>query len=153
MKKVKLKLFEIINLHIELLGYVSPEDGKVRVEGLLNQNLSYSVKFNLKHSIKSIQKEKEAIDEVQNELIEKYGSVDKYGNMGLNRFLDEVDEKGYNKVNPNFIKYQEEWNKFVTENEREVELIELTLDDLKDVKTKDNYTIIDNYFIKSDEQI
>ena len=151
MKKVKLKLFEIINLDVELNGFISSETGEVRVEGLLNQKLSYSTKFNLKHAAKAIKAEKEEIDAVQNELIQKYGNVDKHGNVGLNRFLDEVDEKGYNKINPNFIEYQQEWNKFVTENEREIEFVELSLEELKDVKTKDNYNIIDTYFIKSDE--
>ncbi len=150
MKKVKLKLYEIINLDIELNGYTSPENGEVRVEGLLNQNLSYSTKFNLKHSAKAVKTERKEIDEVQNELIAKYGNVDKHGNVGLNRFLDEVDEKGYNKINPNYIEYQQEWNKFVTENEREIEFYELTLEDLKDVKTKDNYTIIDTYFVTNE---
>lgn len=151
MKKIKLKLYEIINLHIELNGLTSPENGKILVEGLLNQTLSHSVKFNLKHAAKKIAEEKVEIDAVQNELIEKYGNVDSHGNMGLNRFLEETDEKGYQKINPNFIKYQEEWNKFVTENEREIELIELSLDDLKDVKTKDNYNIIDTHFVKTNE--
>ncbi len=150
MKKVKLKLYEIINLDIELNGYTSPENGEVRVEGLLNQKISYSTKFNLKHAAKAIKSEREEIDTVQNELISKYGTVDKHGNIGLNRFLDEVDEKGYNKINPNFIEYQQEWNKFVTENEREIEFIELKLDDLKEVKTKDNYTIIDTYFVTNE---
>jgi hypothetical protein len=31
MKKAKLKLYEIINLDIELNGYINPENGEVRV--------------------------------------------------------------------------------------------------------------------------
>ncbi len=150
MKKVKLKLYEIINLDVELNGYISPENGEIRVEGLLNQKISYSTKFNLKHAAKAIKSEKQEIEVVQNELIAKYGDVDKHGNVGLNRFLDEVDENGYNKINPNYLEFQKEWNSFISGNEREIEFIELTLEDLKEVKTKDNYIIIDTYFVKNE---
>jgi hypothetical protein len=150
MKKQKLKLHEILNLDIELNGFVDPKTREVKVEGLLNQILSHNAKFNLKISSKNIAIEKESINEIQQDLIQKYGSEDKNGNIGLSMFLDEVDEKGYNKINPKFISYQEEWNEFLSSNEREVEFYELTRDDLKDVKTKDNYVIIDEYFVKKD---
>jgi hypothetical protein len=152
MKKAKLKLYEIINLDIELNGYINPENGDVRVEGLLNQKIPYQTKFNLKSSAKALKIEKDEIDAVQNELIARYGDTDTHGNVGLNRFLEEVDEKGYNKLNPNFVEYQQEWNKFVTENEREIEFYELTLEDLKDVNTKDNYNVIDTYFLKNENE-
>jgi hypothetical protein len=150
MKKQKLKLHEILNLDIELNGFVDPKTREVKVEGLLNQILSHNAKFNLKISSKNISIEKESINEIQQDLIQKYGSEDKNGNIGLSMFLDEVDEKGYNKINPKFVSYQEEWNEFLSSNEREVEFYELTRDDLKDVKTKDNYVIIDEYFVKKD---
>ena len=149
MKKVKLKLFELINLNIELNGFTAPDTGEVRVEGLLNQKLSYSTKYQLKASAKGLESEKEMIDEVQNELIQKYGNIDQHGNVGLNRII--LDEDGNQKINPHFIEYQQEWNKFVTENEREVEFYELSIEELKDVVTKDNYIVIDQYFVKTNE--
>jgi hypothetical protein len=71
MKKQKLKLHEILNLDIELNGFVDPKTREVKVEGLLNQVLSHNAKFNLKISAKNVSAEKESIDEIQQDLIKK----------------------------------------------------------------------------------
>jgi hypothetical protein len=144
--KAKLKLFEILNLDIELNGFVSPE-GEVRVEGLLNQKLSHNLKYKLREDIKNVLEAKKSILQVQNDLIIKYGNEDKNGILGLDRYLDEENKI----INPEFNKYNEEWNQFLTTNEKEIELTDLTLDDFKDVITKDIYTVLDVYFIKIDE--
>jgi hypothetical protein len=144
--KAKLKLFEILNLDIELNGFTSSE-GEVRVEGLLKQKISHTLKYKLREDIKKLLEEKKSILQVQNDLILKYGTEDKNGNFGLDRWIDFE-----NKVtNPEFIKYNEEWNEFLTTNEKEIELTDLVLDDLKDVVTKDIYTVLDIYFIKTNE--
>jgi hypothetical protein len=147
MKKQTFKLYDILNLYIELYGFVDPRTKEIKVEGLINQNINHNLKYRLKSLAKNISEEKTIIDDINNELIQKYGNEDKYGNIGLNIFLDEADEQGQNKINPNYLSYQEEYNKFLDENEKEIEFIELTLNDLKDIKTKDNYRLIDEYFI------
>jgi hypothetical protein len=144
--KAKLKLFEVLNLDIELNGFSSP-DGEIRVEGLLQQKISHNLKFKLREDVKKIIELKKSILQVQNDLISKYGTTDDKGIFGLDRWTDFE-----NKIpNPEFIKYNEEWNIFLTENTNEVELTDLTLEDLKDVVTKDTYNVIDIYFIKVDE--
>ena len=147
MKTQKFKLYDILNLYIELYGFIDPRTKEVKVEGLLNQNINHNTKYRLKSSANKISEEKSIIDSINNELIQKYGNEDKNGNVGLNIFLDEVDEQGQNIINPDYLSYQEEYNKFLDENEKEIEFIELTLDDLKDIKTKDNYRLIDEHFI------
>ena len=144
--KAKLKLFEVLNLDIELNGFVSPE-GEVRVEGLLNQKISHNLKYKLREDIKNVLEAKKSILQVQNDLISKYGTTDENGSFGLDRWID-FEKK---IVNPEFNKYNEEWNQFLTTNEKEIELTDLTLEDLKDVVTKDIYTVLDVYFIKVDE--
>jgi hypothetical protein len=144
--KAKLKLFEILNLDIELNGFISPE-GEVRVEGLLNQKLSHNLKYKLREDIKNVLEAKKSILQVQNDLISKYGTTDENGSFGLDRWIDFESKI----VNPEFNKYNEEWNQFLTTNEKEIELTDLTLDDFKDVITKDIYTVLDIYFIKIDE--
>ena len=145
--KAKLKLFEILNLDIELNGFSIPETGEVRVEGLIQQKLSHTLKYKLREDNKKIIDEKNSILQVQNDLILKYGNEGENGNFGLNRYIDEENKI----VNPEFIKYSEEWNKFLVENEKEIELTDLTLDDLSEVTTKDVYHVIDTYFIKINE--
>lgn len=146
-KQQTFKLYDILNLYIELYGFVDPRTKEVKVEGLISQNLSHNLKYHIKSCAKKIQEEKLLIDEINDELIKKYGDEDKYGNVGLNIFLDDKDEQGQNKINPNYLSYQEEYQKFINENEKEIEFIELTLDDLKDIKTKDNYRLIDEHFV------
>ena len=145
--KAKIKLFEILNLDIELNGFSIPETGEVRVEGLIQQKLSHTLKYKLREDNKKIIDEKNSILQVQNDLILKYGNEGENGNFGLNRYIDEENKI----VNPEFIKYSEEWNKFLVENEKEIELTDLTLDDLSEVTTKDAYHVIDTYFIKINE--
>jgi len=144
--KAKLKLFEVLNLDIELNGFSTP-DGEIRVEGLLQQKISHNLKFKLREDVKKIIELKKSILQFQNDLISKYGTTDDKGVFGLDRWIDFE-----NKIpNPEFVKYNEEWNVFLTENTNEVELTDLTLEDLKDVVTKDTYNVIDIYFIKVDE--
>ncbi len=148
--KAKLKLVDILNLEIELSGFVDPK-GNIMVEGLLNQPVSYQLKYNLRQDLKNILKEKELILQTQDDLIKKYGNFDKSGRLGLDRLLPELDENGNNKINPKFIQYSEEWNKFILENTMDVELTEIPLSELASLKTKDNYVVIDTYFLKTDE--
>ena len=146
--KAKLKLHEVLTLDTELNGFVDVKTNEVKVEGLLNQKLDHNIKYRLKSSIKKIQEEKSIIDETKNEIIQKYGESDQYGNVRLNMFLDEVDDKGQRKLNENYLKYQEEFMSFLNSNEVEIEIYDLTTDDLKHVQTTDYYKILDEYFIK-----
>jgi hypothetical protein len=144
--KAKLKLFEILNLDIELNGYTTPE-GEVRVEGLLFQKLHHNLKYKLREDAKKIALEKKDILQIQNDLILKYGNEDKDGVFGLDRYLDEENKT----INPEFIKYNEEWNKFLVENEKEIELVDLKLSDFSEVVTKDIYSVIDFHFLNINE--
>ncbi len=152
--KVKLKLVDILNLEIELSGFVDPK-GNVMVEGLLNQPVSYQLKYNLRQDLKNIIKEKDIILQTQDDLIKKYGNVDTTGRFGLDKFIPELDENGKdtgnNILNPKFVQYNEEWNKFILENTIDVELTEIPLSELASLKTKDNYVVIDTHFLKTDE--
>jgi len=146
--KQKLKLFEVLNLITEIGGYTNPNTGEVVLEGLLNQNISYSTKYKIKSSIKQIESEKSIIDEMQQDLIKKYGT-EKDGSIGIDRVI--IDKDGNQQLNPNFVNFQEDWNKFLTENEKDIEFPEISLEEMKDVKTKDNYIILDKYFIIDNE--
>jgi hypothetical protein len=146
--KAKLKLHEVLTLDTELNGFMDLKTGEVKVEGLLNQKIDHSTKYRLKSSVKKIQEEKQIIEETKNEIIQKYGEADQHGNIRLNMFLDETDEVGQRKINEKYIKYQEEYMLFLNSNDVEVEIYDLTTEDLKHVLTTDYYKILDTYFIK-----
>lgn len=141
--KAKLKLFELLNLEIELNGFVN-SDGEVRVEGLLQQKLSFTLKYKLKNDALKLIEEKKQILQIQDELIQKYGTTDKEGRIGIDRWEDFE-----NKIpNPKFIEFNKEWNDFLVSNEKEVEITDLLLEDLQEVITKDNYAVLGTYFVK-----
>lgn len=142
--KAKLKLFELLNLEIELNGFTNPETGETNVEGLLQQKISFALKYKLKNDALKLTEEKKQILQVQDELIQKYGTTDKEGRIGIDRWEDFE-----NKIpNPKFIEFNKEWNDFLVNTEKEVELTDLLLSDLQEVVTKDNYAVLGTYFVK-----
>lgn len=142
--KAKLKLFEILNLEIELNGFINPETGERTVEGLLNQKINFGLKYKLKNDVVKIIEEKKQILQFQDELIKQYGTTDEQGRLGIDRWVDFE-----NKIsNPKFVEFNKEWNNFLTTNEKEIELTDLLLSDLQEVVTKDNYAVIGTYFVK-----
>lgn len=145
MKKQNLKLFEILNLEAEINGVNNPNTGEILIEGLLNQAISYGTKFNIKVAIKSIIEMKKDILNIQDELLTKYGNLDDKGLIGLSKFI--TDNDGNVTPNPKFIEFQKEWTDFLNDNSKEIEFPLLSLSELQSIKTKDNYKIIDQYFV------
>jgi len=146
MKKQSLKLYEILNLEVEINGFIDPSTGKILMEGLLNQAISYGVKLNIKLALKNIEIIKKEVLNIQDELIAKYGDIDADGNTGINRVI--FDEKRENpQPNPKYFEYQKEWNDFLNNNEREIEFPLIQVDELKNIRTKDTYKTIDQYFL------
>jgi len=142
--KAKLKLFEVLNLEIELNGFTNLESGERLVEGLLQQKLNFGLKYKLKNDVLKLVEEKNQILQVQDELVSKYGTVDKQGKIGIDRWIDFEDKI----PNPKFVEFNQEWNQFLTSNEKEIEITDLSLIDLQEVITKDNYNILSTYFVK-----
>jgi len=142
--KAKLKLFEVLNLEIELNGFTNLESGERLVEGLLQQKLNFGLKYKLKNDVLKLVEEKNQILQVQDELVSKYGTVDKQGKIGIDRWIDFEDKI----LNPKFVEFNQEWNQFLTSNEKEIEITDLSLIDLQEVITKDNYNILSTYFVK-----
>ncbi len=144
--KAKLKLFEILNLEAELNGFTSPENGERIVEGLLQQKINFGLKYKLKNDVLKLVEEKKQILQIQDELVSKYGTTDQQGRIGIDRWSDFE-----NKIpNPKFTEFNQEWNQFLTSNEKEIELTDLLLSDLQEVVTKDNYIVLSRYFIKDE---
>lgn len=142
--KAKLKLFEVLNLEIELNGFTNLESGERLVEGLLQQKLNFGLKYKLKNDVLKLVEEKNQILQVQDELVKKYGNTDEQGKIGIDRWIDFE-----NKIpNPKFVEFNQEWNQFLTSNEKEIEITDLSLIDLQEVITKDNYNVLSTYFVK-----
>lgn len=127
--KVKLTLGEILNLDIELSGYVNPENGEQVLSGLLSQKLSLITKFKLTELRDLIAPLKKNVEDLKNDMIKSKGE-EKDGTVSIPMMIDEV-------VNPVFIEFQEEYTKLLSE-EKELEISELKIEDF-DIVTNESY--------------
>ena len=127
--KVKLTLGEILNLDIELSGYVNPENGEQILSGLFSQQLSLVTKFKLSELRDLIAPLKKNVEELKNDIIKSKGE-EKDGSVSIPMMIDDV-------VNPVFLEFQEEYNKLLSE-EKELEISEFKIEDF-DIVTNESY--------------
>jgi hypothetical protein len=130
--KVKLTLGEILNLDIELSGYVNPETNEQVLSGLLSQKLSLVTKFKLTELRDLIAPLKKNVDDLKNDIIKSKGE-EKDGSVSIPIMID-------NEVNPVFIEFQEEYGKLLSE-EKELEISELKIEDF-DIITNESYNTL-----------
>ena len=130
--KVKLTLGEILNLDIELSGYVNPENGEQILSGLLSQKLSLITKFKLTELRDLIAPLKKNVDDLKNDIIKSKGE-EKDGSVSIPIMID-------NEVNQVFIEFQEEYGKLLSE-EKELEISELKIEDF-DIITNESYNTL-----------
>jgi len=127
--KVKLTLGEILNLDIELSGYVNPENGEQILNGLFSQELSLVTKFKLSELRDLIAPLKKNVEELKNDIIKSKGE-EKDGTVSIPMMIDDV-------FNPVFLEFQEEYNKLLSE-EKELEISEFKIEDF-DIVTNESY--------------
>jgi hypothetical protein len=127
--KVKLTLGEILNLDIELSGYVNPENGEQILSGLFSQQLSLVTKFKLSELRDLIAPLKKNVEELKNDIIKSKGE-EKDGTVSIPMMIDDV-------MNPVFLEFQEEYNKLISE-EKELEISEFKIEDF-DIVTNESY--------------
>ena len=127
--KVKLTLGEILNLDIELSGYVNPENGEQILSGLFSQQLSLVTKFKLSELRDLIAPLKKNVEDLKNDIIKSKGE-EKDGSVSIPMMIDDV-------VNPVFLEFQEEYTKLISE-EKELEISEFKIEDF-DIVTNESY--------------
>jgi hypothetical protein len=144
MEKIKLKLFDILQLESEINGFVN-QDGKTIYQGFIKQNLSILLKYELTELSEVLAKEKKVVESLRDDLIKKYGEEDGKGGILVKMFNEEFDEEGnvVNRiVNENYIKFDEEYGVLLG-NEKEIEYPEITKEDLKEAgKSNDDYKVL-----------
>jgi hypothetical protein len=138
MKKINLKLVDVYGLEAELNGLKS-EKGDELVKGLLNEKLSIKTKFWLSDLSKKVVDVKAIADKLREELIRKYGEADESGSVKIDMMVKEGDSENL-VTNPNYIKFQEEFNSVLGE-EREIEYKPFKIDDFSNVETNSNYNV------------
>ena len=144
MEKISLKLSEFYQLEAELNGVVNQQTGEKLSNGLLSEKVKLTTKYWLSDLTKKVVAEKEAVEKVKSELIQKHGSVDEQGNVSIPLYVNEVtDEEGKvvsREINPKFVEFQNEFNTLLSE-ERELEYKGFKLEELESVESDDNYPV------------
>jgi len=153
MEKISLKLSEFYQLDAELNGVVNQQTGEKLSNGLLSEKVKLTTKYWLSDLTKKVAAEKEAVEKVKNELIQKHGEADASGNISIPFYANEqVDEEGNvisREVNSKFVEFQNEFNSLLNE-ERELEHKGFKLEELESVESADNYPVFFK-LIKVDE--
>jgi hypothetical protein len=142
MEKVTLKLQEYYQLNSELNGFVNQQTGETVSKGLLSERVKLTTKYWLADLAKKITAEKESIDKLREELVKKYG-VEENGGVSIPIYVnevidDETKEVVSREINPNFIKFQNDFNLLLQE-ERELEYHPFKLEEFENVETDGVY--------------
>jgi len=139
----KLTIDQILQLDAEINGFTNPQSGEVVYEGFVKQPLSILLKYELTELSNRLKEERETVDSLRNELIEKYGEKTEDGGIQITPTIEEKKGKKTETVrNPKYVEFIEEYNKLL-QKEIEITHPEITKEDLKDAgKTKDQYNIL-----------
>ena len=144
MEKITLKLHEIYSLHGELNGLMNNQTGEVVSKGLLAEKLKLSTKYYVTELAKTVNKEREIVDKIKEDLIKKYGEVDEKGGVFIPRFINTMkNEEGKiisGDINPKIIEFEKEFDEFLKE-EKTIEYKEFKLSDFDGIETEGVYTI------------
>lgn len=153
MEKITLKLAEFYQLDAELNGVTNQSTGEKLTNGLLAEKVKLTTKYWLTDLSKKVSAEKEAVEKVKNELIQKHGEADESGNISIPLYINEqTDEEGKvvsREINPKFVEFQNEFNTLLEET-RELEHKGFKLEELESVESADNYPVFFK-LIKVDE--
>ena len=145
MEKIKLKLSEVYGLNAELKGLSNQQTGEIIQKGILDENLSIKTKYSLSKVSTQLVKEIESVEKLREEIIKKYGDVDKDGNYFIPQRINEVIDEETKQVvsfdiNPKFIQFQTEFESLLQE-EVEIDYTPILLDQI-DIKSEINPSIL-----------
>lgn len=137
MQTIELSLGEILTLEAELNGFTNPQTGEQVVKGLLSEKINLKVKYYLHKLADICSSEKKTIDGLREELIKKYGK-EADGQISIATFIGEGEEQ---KVNPNFIKFQNEYGELLSEK-KEIKYSPINVSDLDGIESSDKLSVI-----------
>jgi len=143
MEKIKLKLSEVYGLNVELKGLSNQKTGEVLQKGILDESLPIKIKYSLSKVSAQLIKEIESVEKLREEMIKKYGEVDKEGNYSIpmreNEVLNEEGKLVSYDIHPKFTEFQTEFELLLQE-EVEIDYAPIALDQL-DIKSEINPSV------------
>lgn len=153
MKKITVKLIEILELKAEISGVRDEKTGEVRLEGLLAQKLPITtVKYWLDSLAISLVEEEKAIEAVRQELVKQHGKENEAGEIFIPIAKPKINPEDLNEpeyYSDEYIAFRKEYDEFLVTNEKEISVKPIKLEDLKNVVTTDNYPKIYKYLVEA----
>jgi hypothetical protein len=148
-RTTSLTLREVYELESEISGLAI--EGKVLVEGVINQKISIVTKYHMNKLVAILRDEKKMIDDFKNELIKKYGKENEDGSFVIEPFVlvSEKNEEGETidkrAQNVSFLNFSEEYTKLLNEV-KDIEHNSFDINDFSKIETTDNYNIFFKLF-------
>lgn len=139
MKTIELRLSEMISLLTEIEGFRIPESGEVIFKGFINQALPLKEKYWLTKLVNTLTQEKQEIEKLRNQLIEKFGEKEESGSISIPMTI--TNKKGEQEQNPKFLQFQKEYQELLNEI-KSIEYKPITLETLESISTEDNYNLL-----------
>jgi hypothetical protein len=140
MKTIDLKLNEALALLSELEGFRLPETGEVIFKGFINHSLPLKEKYWLNKLINTLNQEKQEIEKLRNQLIEKFGEKeDESGTISIPTFIK--NKKGEQEQNPKFLQFQKEYQELLSEK-KSIKYKPITIETLESITTEDTYNFL-----------
>jgi hypothetical protein len=136
MKTIDLRLDEVLLLLVELEGFRKPDTGEVIFKGFINQTLPLKEKYWLNKLINSLTNEKQEIEKLRNQLIEKFGEKDKSDSIFIPMMVE-----GTNEPNPQYLEFQTEYQELLNET-KTINYKPISFETLESITTEDTYNLI-----------
>lgn len=146
MEKITLKLYDFLNLEVELNGIVNPQTQQRTQKGLLQHPIPMGTKYWLSKLAKTVGDEKAIIDGLKDELVRKHGTENEDGSIRVDVAIPELDKKGKQvttkvtaedgsvkeqpkfTVNPKYLEFEKEFNE-ILQQEKELEYRAVKIED------------------------
>jgi hypothetical protein len=136
MKTIDLRLDEVLLLLVELEGFRKPDTGEVILKGFINQTLPLKEKYWLNKLINSLTNEKQEIEKLRNQLIEKFGEKDESNSIFIPMMVE-----GTNEPNPQYLEFQTEYQELLNET-KTINYKPISFETLESITTEDTYNLI-----------
>jgi len=136
MKTIDLRLDEVLLLLVELEGFRKPDTGEFVLKGFINQTLPLKEKYWLNKLINSLTNEKQEIEKLRNQLIEKFGEKDESNSIFIPMMVE-----GTNEPNPQYLEFQTEYQELLNET-KTINYKPISFETLESITTENTYNLI-----------
>lgn len=148
--EISLTLNDVLTLEAELNGLYNIQTGELIAEGLLSKELDLIVKYHLEKVVKQAIEHKTEVDKVREELIKKYGKQEGEA-FSLPLYINEVkDEEGKTisaEINPNYVKFEEDFAKLLKEKVT-IKIKDLSAEDVyRNIKSKTRLRVLNSLLV------